>query len=166
MWTASQRSRLALEEKIMSRELGNFMFCDRVCNTYVQGLQTTSSCNLYELRLTFPAYYPDQRPSLYVTYPKALRKYRSCETLDSLGTSHAFHILGRGPDGSLELCHFNADEWDASKTCVAVLMKGIIWCELYDAHLGTGKDIDYFVSNPSEFNHWFRYKSLSNRRFD
>ena len=165
MWTASQRSRLALEEKILSRELGNFTFCDRAYNTYVRGLQTTSSGTLYELQLTFPAYYPDRRPNLYVTYPKPLWRYPSCETLDSLGISHAFHTLGKGPDGSLEICHFNAADWDASKTCVAVLMKGIIWCDLYDAHLATGKDIAYFLSNPSEVHHWFQSKTLSSRQF-
>jgi hypothetical protein len=132
--------RLQLEKVIMARELPQFMFYQMGNETYFQGWHAVLTGLLYQLKLVLSEWYPDQMPSLYVTYPLILWKYGE-NTINSEGVSHAFHTLSNGPGGCVQICHFSRENWDASKTCVGVLFKGILWLEAYAVHLVTGMSI-------------------------
>ena len=135
-------NRLYLEEDIMAKHLPQFRPHLYESTPYFKGYyKTTAGGNRYELKLVIPQWYPDSKPSLYVTNPVTLRKFRNRGNVNSEGVSHDFHTSGSGPGGCVAICHFDSDHWDASKTCVGVFMKGILWLEAYDSHLATGETI-------------------------
>ena len=148
MWSRAQQLRLALERQILARELPQFYFYNMTGNTYVTGWQGTSSgyCN-YLLNLDLGPGYPDVMPRLYVDSPKTLWTYQNRGTINSMGLSHDFHVLGTDSAGCVEICHTKGELWDPTMTCVAVMMKGIVWLEAYDAHLCTGRPICDFCVN-------------------
>lgn len=76
------------------------------------------------------------------------------ETINSVGSSHAFHTLSNGPDGCVQICHFKSEFWDASKTCVGVLFKGLLWLEAYDIYLKTDMSIASILSNWKRRQEW------------
>lgn len=129
--------RIQIERAYMAREFPQFMFYQYRDTAYFQGWHTTSYGHLYQLKLLLPERYPDQIPELYVTYPFPLRRY---DGMPIPGISHDFHTIGNRSDG-VKICHFNDASWDASKTCVGVFCKGIIWLECHSQHLVTGGTI-------------------------
>ena len=143
MWTRSQQNRLAMERKLLLKEMPQFQFYKTRGDTYVEGWMQTSGGNTYKLRLVLGQRYPDEMPSLYVVSPRKLRKY-GYGTINNQGLSHRFHTCGKGPGGCVEICHFRSSLWNSSKTILAVLTKGLIWCEGYAAYLKTGKGIAEF----------------------
>ena len=146
MWSQSQKYRLALEKEILAREMPQFRFCNLSSDTYVVGKTTTSGRRRwYELTLLLPECYPDEMPELYVSSPVTLWKEDGCETVNDEEVSHSFHTLSNGPDGCVQICHFKPDLWYPSIALTAVLMKGLLWLEAYEAHLRTGDDIASFL---------------------
>ena len=148
MWSRVQQYRLAFERQILAQELPHFCFHSMRGDTYISGWQSTSSdYRNYQLKLVLGCGYPDVMPKLYVVSPITLRTYKNRATINSMGLSHRFHVLGTGLGGCVEICHTKPTLWDPTMTCVAVLMKGIVWLEAYDAHRRTGEDICEFCSS-------------------
>jgi len=136
------QSRLDFEKPIMRLEMPQFRLFQFGDDCYFSGWQTTATMQRqYELKLVMPSWYPDQMPSLYVTSPLILYKYNNRKTVNDDTVSHAFHTMGNGPLGCVQICHYNNESWDASKTCVGVFTKGILWLEAYEGHLKTGRNI-------------------------
>ena len=145
MWSRAQQHRLALERQILAQELPQFYFYNMTGDTYIEGWQNTASGGKnYQLKLVLGCHYPDEMPKLYVTYPHTLITNEIWVTLNEKGTSHFFHTLSNGPSGCVQICHTKTELWNSTMTCVAVLMKGIIWLEAYEAHLRTGRDLCEF----------------------
>ena len=135
-------SRIKVEQAIMAKELPQFKLFNFGSKRYFTGWHTTTTGrHRYQLRLVLPKWYPDQMPKLYVTSPRILRKYGRGTINSMVGVSHAFHIQEKGADGCVQICHFMSASWDASKTCVGIFFKGILWLEAYEVHLSTGMDI-------------------------
>lgn len=143
----SFRSRIQFEESIMRQEMPQFLFYSSSNDYHFEGWQSTSNGNSYKLRLDIPLFYPDQVPPLYVTSPRMIRSYGGYSSINDKGVSHATHTLSNGPDGCVQICHFKPEHWDASQTCVAAMMKGILWLQAYEMHLRTGKDIADILSS-------------------
>jgi len=145
MISKAQHCRLVLERKLLAKEMPHFHLYNIDGNAYVSGWQTTrGSHQNYQLKLVLGYYFPDEMPNLYIVSPHTLWKADRYGTINEEETSHAFHTLSNGPNGCVQICHFKHESWDASKTCVGVLIKGVIWLEAYEAHLRTGKDIADF----------------------
>jgi len=151
MWSRAQQYRLAVEQQILAHELAQFTFHNLTGDTYVSGWQGTAGGDRdYLLKLVLGPGYPDRMPSLYVVSPITLRTYRNRSTINAMGLSHRFHVLGTGLGGCVEICHTKPELWDAAMTCTAVLMKGIVWLEAYEAHRRTGRDLcEFCVSSKS-----------------
>lgn len=142
MWTSTQRQRLAFERALLATKMPQFSFHDPFGRTYVGGWAATNSGAQYYLKLDLSPAYPHARPNLYVTCPSTLQQYGGRGTVNAVGTSHAFHVYDNH-GGCVQICHFL--EWDASKTCLLVLLKGHLWLEAYHAHLRTGRDLAEFL---------------------
>jgi len=143
-----RQSRIQMEQSIVSHEMPQFRLYDLGDDVYFEGWQATSKkLNRYRLKLVLPIWYPDDMPCLYVAYPQVLYKQGYRGTINSEGISHAFHTKANGPDGCTQICHSTQSDWDASKTCVGVLMKGILWLEAYENHLLTGRAIAEIINN-------------------
>lgn len=133
-------ARLAAEEQLVRQYFPDFQFYNRTSNTYVEGWAHTNSGNWYKGRISLPADYPFAEPKLYVLHTLWTRDGRK---ISALGVSHSFHVLGSGPGGGIKICHTRT--WEASKTCVQVLLKLVMWLEAYEAHRNTGKDLAEFL---------------------
>ena len=130
--------RILFEMRTMAQQLPQFLFYEMGNETFFQGWHTISTNGLWcVLKLVLPTWYPDQMPRMFVVSPITLWKYDGT-TINSEGVSHAFHTLGNGPEGCVQICHFKSDNWDASKTCVGIFFKGILFLEAYGVHLATG----------------------------
>ena len=144
MRTLKQCRRLAIDEKLVDKYMPDFHFYDKTGNTYVEGWVTPNGTwNSYRLRLDIPPDYPNSQPQLFVTSPVTLWKHGGHETLNDEIASHRFHLLGTGHGGCVQIC--TVRDWEASLTCVKLLIMGVMWLEAYQAHLHTGKDIAEFL---------------------
>jgi hypothetical protein len=143
--TDSQMLRLDLEKQIIQKKFGYGFDCyfSRSLEPHVIGwITTTCDRNDYELTLNLGPNFPDERPQLYVTCPMLLKKHRGCGYINDENTSHIFHTWDNGPDSCVQICH--SQHWDATHTCVGVLLRGILWLEFYEAYLRNGGDIDKY----------------------
>ena len=141
----SQTRRLNLEKKIVRKKLGNDfkLLFDEYSEPYFAGrVITTCDRKHYSLTLYLGSDFPDEKPELYVTRPKRLKKHGGRGCINDMETSHAFHTLENSDDGCVQICH--SEYWDATDTCVGVLLKGILWLEFYEAYLCNGGDIDQY----------------------
>ncbi len=144
MWDRSQRERLAVEEKLFDRYAPNFRFYDRTGDTYIEGWANTSNgSSRFKLRLEISTEFPYDEPDLYVVSPRTLCRYGNRGSINDLGTSHAFHVYSNGR-GWVKICH--SSDWEASMTCLKVIIKGHLWLEAYLSHLRTGRDIADFLN--------------------
>ena len=134
-------TRLSIERNNMARVHPWFRLYRRGDDYYFRGWysSTTLRCPC-ELKLDIPPYYPHQIPPLYVISPVTLWEFNG-PTINSRGASHAFHTLQNGPNGCIQICHFNSETWDASKTCLGVTYKAVLWVEAYGVHRATGISI-------------------------
>jgi len=142
-WTKKQRIRLAVENKILAARASQFSFYKHTlpAETYVAGCVKTSDGHKYELKVLLGPKFPDKIPKMYVVSPHKVPKYGGGFVNDIVGSSHKFHAYGNGPDGCVEICHYNSSSWDPSKTIMSILLKGVIWCEGHCRHLKNGKTI-------------------------
>ena len=145
MWSVEQCKRLAFEEAVLGLEMPQVRFYNYSHDTYVEGaFAVAGDWREYVLRVDLHDGYPDHMPSLYVMSPHTL--YRAGGgTINELGGGHAFHTRANGPGGCVEICHCSAQNWDASRTLVQVLIKGVLWLTAYQAHLETGRPLSEFM---------------------
>jgi len=141
MRTQEQCRRLAIDEKLVNKYMPGFRFYDKTGDTYVEGSVTPNgTSNGYRLRLDIPPDYPNSQPQLFVTSPVTLWKHRGRGKINDEGVSHCFHTLGTRHGGCVEIC--TVRDWDASMTCVKLLIMGVMWLEAYTQHLQTGESIN------------------------
>ena len=136
-----QMARMSLENSNLKQELPQFtLYFSRYIVPYVIGLvRTTVDYNQYELKLDIGPSCLDSKPKLFITYPKVLKGYHWQKSINKRGVCHAFHTWKNGPGGIVQICH--SEYWDASKSCVDILLRGLLWLELYDAYLRDGRTI-------------------------
>ena len=145
MWTRTQQYRLALEKKLLTRELPQCLLWAWADGARVIGWHVpTGAGTPYQLQLELPPWYPDQEPQLMIASPLLLSKHGGVGTVNDEGLSHSFHTHGNGPAGQVQICH-NKEGWDASQTCVSVLYKGICWLQAYWAYFTTGRPLRDFL---------------------
>ena len=141
MRTREQCKRLVVDEKLVDKYMPGFLFRDKMGDTYVEGSVTPNgTSNSYRLRLDIPSDYPNSQPRLFVTSPVTLWKHGGRGKINDEQVSHCFHTFGTGHGGCVEIC--TVRDWDASMTCVKLLIMGVTWLEAYTLHLKTGEDID------------------------
>jgi hypothetical protein len=137
------RRRMALEESLMQQYMPGFGFYDRTGRTYVTGWFRTNGGGQYQAKLQLSPSFPYEQPDRYIISPHTLWMHGNRGTINALGTSGAFHVLDNGPDGPVRICH--TLNWDASITCVKLLVKCALWLEAYEAHLRNGDDLDHYL---------------------
>ena len=147
MWTQQQRTRLAIEEKLLQKYMPDFKFYDRTQNTYIAGIvngpQVTQD---YTVMIPLPLDFPFSKPKMYIIRPEILRLFGGQATVNSLSTSHDFHTLENGPNGVVQICYLS--HWDASITCVKAILMARLWLVAYEQHLLTGEPVARYLGNP------------------
>ena len=128
--------RVAYENSLVKKYVPTFKLYQRDGLFFFSGWIETK-LGRYKLRLVLDPEHPFAAPRLFLASPKVLYTADG-RSVNSLGCSYRFHTESNGPGGSIRIAY--TDEWDASNTCVAALIKGIVWIEGYEKHRLTGRD--------------------------
>jgi hypothetical protein len=136
----SHQKRVAMEQHVVGIETGFFLSSSAKGPCFIGWHKTSGNGNWYQLQLQLTYAFPNEKPILTILSPQRLFQYNSLQALNDLGSSHNFHIDGTDENGYLKICHTR--NWDASKSCVGVILKGCLWCEAYNNYMATGITID------------------------
>jgi len=149
MQTNHFKNRVQIEKTIFSKELPQFKYSRTANERFFKGIhKTMARGNIYELKIVLDQSYPDEMPSMFVTFPKTLWLHgKNWISLNSEGVSHQYHTNSNSPEGYVQICHYDSETWHAAKTCTAIAFKGLIWCEAFDTHLTTGLSIAQIIEN-------------------
>lgn len=102
----------------------------------------TNRKNIYTLYIPLDGF-PESMPKVFVT---RMLLSRSGEKLDS--PSASMHTL-QSENGWTRLCHYGSNSWTSDVSLYKIYIKCRLWLEMYELHLQTGNDIDYYLSHQS-----------------
>jgi len=100
----------------------------------------TNSGNLYTLHFDLGGF-PESMPKVFVT--KMLKSYTGRDLNDC---SSSMHTL-TSEYGWTRICHYGGSSWTPNVSLYKVYVKCRLWLEIYEAHLRTGKKIDYYLNH-------------------
>lgn len=136
----SHQKRIAMEQHVVGIETGFFLSSSAKGPCFMGWHKTSGNSNWYQMQLQLTYAFPNEKPVMTILSPKQLFRYKSLETLNDMEISHDFHIDGTDENGYIKICHTRY--WDASKSCVGVILKGCLWCEAYENYMANGITID------------------------
>ena len=135
--------RLQMEKMVLARKLPSsaYVFKDMgTSNPYVVIGAITNSKNVYTIRIDLDSF-PNSVPKAFVT--KMLLN-KDGNRMDSASAS--MHTL-TSEHGFTRICHYGANSWTPMVSIFKIYIKCRLWLEMYEAHLRTGKNIDYFLNH-------------------
>ena len=100
----------------------------------------TNRGNIYTLYIPLDGF-PQDIPKVFVT--KMLHAKNGAPLN---GPSAAMHTLP-SENGWTRLCHYGYDSWIANVSLYKIYVKCRLWLEMYELHLQTGNDIDYYLNH-------------------
>jgi len=139
MNTTKECERLFSERKLFEKYCTDFKMYSRYGIRFFSGWITTK-LNKYKLRLLLDKKHPYAAPKLFLVSPKVLYTYDG-KSLNSLGVSYRFHTVRDVPSDYIQISYPMI--WEPCCTCVKVIIGGIVWINLYEEHLRTGKDFKW-----------------------
>lgn len=138
------RSRLMAEENLLRRKFPSNVFQfigkENPESTYLRIAAKTNSGNVYTLHMDLKGF-PVQQPKVFVT---KMLKTKSGINLDC--TSATMHTLP-SERGWTRICHYGYKAWTPFVSLYKVYVKCRLWLEMYESHLRTGHDIDYYLNH-------------------
>lgn len=137
------RERYELEIGVLQRKLAPNLYRFFDLNTtspYAVFAARTNRGNVYTLRIEL-ADFPEDIPKVFVT---RMLKDRTGNDLDSC--SARMHTLA-SENGRTRICHYGFDSWHPKVSIYKVFVKSRLWLEMYEQHLATGYDIDYYLNH-------------------
>lgn len=135
--------RLTAEKTVLSSNLpaNAYRFCDMsTANPYLVIAALTNSRHVYTLRIELDDF-PAEVPKVFVN--KMLYDKHG-DAMD--GCSGSMHTL-TSENGRTRICHYGYNSWTPNVSLFKVYMKCRLWLEMYEAHLRTGKPIDYYLKH-------------------
>lgn len=137
--------RFAIEKKVLERyqPSNTYVFKDLPTNNpYVLMAARTNNKNVYTLRIDLKDF-PNNVPKAFVT---KMLKDKSGANMDY--TSGGMHTLS-SEYGYTRICHYSGSAWGPNVSLYKVYIKCCIWLEMYELHLKTGNNIDYYLKHQS-----------------
>lgn len=135
--------RLQMEKMVLARKLPSsaYVFKDMgTSNPYVVIGTITNSKNVYTIRIDLDSF-PNSVPKAFVT--KMLFN-KDGNRMDSASAS--MHTL-TSEHGFTRICHYGTNSWTPMVSIYKIYIKCRLWLEMYEAHLRSGKNIDYFLNH-------------------
>ena len=137
------KDRLLAEQDVLSRKLpGNaYKFMDMdTPKPYIVMAAKTNKGNVYTLKIELDEF-PQSIPKAFV------RKMLKTKTgQDMSGTSGAMHTL-QSENGFTRICHYGYNSWTEMVSIYKIYIKCRLWLEMYELHLLTGKNMDYYLNH-------------------
>ena len=137
----SERYRLELQVLQQKLPSNLYRFCDmdKPWPYVVLGARTNRG-NVYTLRINLENF-PNAVPSVFVT-----RMLYYCHGNPLSDASASMHTLP-SENGRTRLCHYGFDSWTPMVTLYKIYVKCRLWLEMYELHLQTGHNIDYYLNH-------------------
>lgn len=138
------KERLQAEESLLARKFtpNVFRFFNRETpsTAYLRIGAKTNQGNVYTLHMDLSDF-PVQQPKVFVT---RMLKNKMGVDLDS--PSASMHTL-TSENGWTRICHYGTNSWTPNVSLYKVYVKCRLWLEMYETHLRTGKNIDYYLNH-------------------
>ena len=102
----------------------------------------TNSGTVYTLHMDLSSF-PMSQPKVFVT-----RMLKDARGNDMNSASGSMHTL-TSERGWTRICHYRTSSWTPAVSLYKVYVKCRLWLEMYEAHLRTGKPLDYWLNHQS-----------------
>lgn len=100
----------------------------------------TNSGHVYTLHFDLSDF-PMSVPKVFVT--KMLKDKYGNDMIDASGAMHTLPT----EHGWTRICHYGYSSWTPGVSLYKVYVKCRLWLEMYEAHLRTGHQIDYYLNH-------------------
>lgn len=100
----------------------------------------TNSGNVYTLHMVLNGF-PYSQPKVFVT-----RMLKDAKGNDMNSASGSMHTL-TAERGWTRICYYGCSSWTPAVSLYKVYVKCRLWLEIYEAHLRTGKPLDYYLNH-------------------
>lgn len=135
--------RLEAEKAVLQNKLPSNIYMFREMGTSTAHLivaARTNRGNIYTLKIMLNTF-PEKVPEVFLT-----RRLKMKNGDDIPSYSHEMHTLNCGVN-STQICHYSESEWTPMVSLYKVYVKCRLWLEVYEQHLKSGKDINYYLAN-------------------
>lgn len=102
----------------------------------------TNNGRIYTLHIDLSRF-PESIPPVYVT-----RMLRTKNGEEMSCASCSMHTL-TSDNGWTQICHYGYRDWTPAVSLFKVYVRCRLWLDMYEAHLITGKPIDYYLIHSS-----------------
>ncbi|MCR4825428.1 MAG: hypothetical protein K5882_00550 [Bacteroidales bacterium] len=107
---------------------------------YILMAARTNNGNVYTLRIEL-SQFPTFIPKAFVT---KMLYAKDGHALDD--PSSQMHTLS-SEKGCTRICHYGSASWNPYVSIYKIYVKCRLWLEMYELHLKTGKNIDYYLKH-------------------
>lgn len=135
--------RLAAEKRVLASKLpvSSYRFMDMdTDNPFIVMAAKTNSGNVYTIRIDL-INFPKSKPEAFV---RKMLHTKSGSPMN--GPSGAMHTL-TAKYGFTQICHYADSVWTEWVSLYKVYIKCRLWLEMYELHLKTGKNMDYYLNH-------------------
>ena len=137
------KERLRAEQDVLSRKLPGYgyRFMDmETSKPYIVLPARTNRGNIYAIRIELDDF-PNEIPKAFVT---KMLKTKSGNPMS--GCSASMHTL-TSEHGYTRICHYGHSSWTPMVSIYKIYVKCRLWLEMYELHLQTGHDMDYYLNH-------------------
>ena len=137
------KERLNLEKEVLQREMPLVQCVFKDMNTdapYVLMPVKTKNGKVYTIRIDL-AGFPNSLPAAFVT--KMLRTKNGGLMNEASGAMHTL----TSEHGYTRICHYSSTSWSPRVSLFKVYIKCALWLNIYELHLRTGNNMDYYLNH-------------------
>lgn len=135
--------RKKLEEQVLSRRLPANTYVFRDLSPWGSVLTIaalTNQKNLYTLNIVLSDF-PEDVPKVFVNQ---MLLSKTGEKLDKASAS--MHTLP-SEKNMTRICHYGKNSWTPMVSLYKIYVKCCLWLNIYEQHLATGKNMDYYLNH-------------------
>jgi hypothetical protein len=110
---------------------------------YLRIAARTNSGKVYVLRIELQNY-PSSKPNAYVEC-----MLTDCHGRPMNSASSANHTLSPHSNNWTQICHYHPDAWRPDMSIWMVYVRCVLWLNIYEQTLRTGKDMEYYLKHMS-----------------
>lgn len=135
--------RLRAEKDVLSRKLPGYGYQFIDMNTpkpYIVLPAKTNRGNIYTIRIELDEF-PNEIPKAFVT---KMLKTKSGSLMNRCSAS--MHTLS-SEHGFTRICHYGNSSWTPMVSIYKIYVKCRLWLEMYELHLQTGHNMDYYLNH-------------------
>lgn len=137
------KERFEAEKEVLRKKLPGYgyQFIDMdTSKPYIVLPAKTNRGNIYTIRIELDEF-PNEIPKAFVT---KMLKTKSGSLMS--GCSGSMHTL-TSEHGYTRICHYGHSSWTPMVSLYKIYVKCRLWLEMYELHLQTGHDMDYYLNH-------------------